>query len=187
MFGHFQILSWVRVVILFTAMTDNVDDKPSVPSTSVELRPDQEPEIRKLVGVASDKNELLTKRQVALESLGDYHSRSAISCLLDNLLFDEAIVTTSHPLAGYPAAMSLRRIGSAAYPLVWERINRECSDKYLFVLAHTIFKIDGKAVALTRLEEKHKSPDATKQQIENLAKLLDLFKNTDFKDPKNWP
>lgn len=163
------------------------DDTPLVTGTSQELRPDQEPVIRKLAAVASNQNELFSKRQAALESLGEYHSRSAISCLLDNLLFNEAIVTTSHPLAGYPAAKSLARIGSSVYPHIWERINRECSDKYLFVLAHMVFLVDGKDIALVRLQGKAKSPEATKQQVANLEKLLELMKRVDFKDPRNWP
>jgi hypothetical protein len=189
MTGHFLI----SAILIFCQANSNsgtaADQDGTRSALDVAQRREREQElvIRKLVATASDKDELHVRRQIALEALANYRSAAANSGLLENLLFNEAIITTQHPLANRPAAKSLASIGSAAYPQIWERINRECVDDYIFVLAHTIFHIDGKAVALTRLKEKRDAPDTTKQQKANVEKLLKLFETVDFRKRENWP
>jgi hypothetical protein len=148
---------------------------------------EQESLVRKLKAIAADENGSPDRRAMALESLGKVGTRSAVIALLDHLLVPAGTTTNLSILGRCPAAEALASVGSAAYPQIWERINGECSERYLFVLGHTINQIDGKAVATARLREKRDAPETTRLQKANLERLLRLFETVDLKHPQNRP
>ncbi|MCI0352337.1 MAG: hypothetical protein L0Z53_23205 [Acidobacteriales bacterium] len=183
MTGHFLIELFV-IAIAVPAITQDPDD---ILDRARRQEEQQEAIVKRLIVVASNENEVPSKRQAALELLGTMHSRSAITGLLDNLMVEAGAISEFHALAKYPAAASLKKIGSAAIPQMWESLNRKREDRYLFLLAHTIYRIDGKPLAIARLREFLASPEPTDQQRTNIEKLLKTIEEVDLKDSKNWP
>lgn len=57
------------------------------------------------------------------------------------------------PLAMYPAAQTLVEFGSLGYPGIFERLGHEASDAQLQLFALIFIQVDGKHLAIVRLEQ----------------------------------
>jgi hypothetical protein len=190
MTGHFRT-SYLAIGSCFLVFPVSGADEPTgKPRESADVLTSDDAQreaVRKLISVASNQEEVFIKRQIALESLGSYRSQEAIDALLDNLLFNEVIVSTTHSLGKRPAAKALAMMGDTPYPRIWERLRAECSDDYVYVLAHLIYKIDGKEAALAQLKARIDSSDTERRQCENLKRLEHLVRTIKFTDPRTWP
>lgn len=192
MTGLFLISSAFGAFVVMVLQNVQLQKTQEVTNPSVAFRQDEggasdgDLRARKLIAVASDDNESPIARQMALELLAQIGTPLAVTGLLDNLLVEASVITPLHATARYPAATGLRQIGAKAYPQVWGRLERECSDDYLFLLALAVSRFESKTVTVGRLKERLAMDDATKEQKANLQRLLKLFETVDFDNPKNW-
>jgi hypothetical protein len=142
---------------------------------------------KELVALMNDESIHPGYRDRAIRKIGALRPPGATGPLMDNLLFKAEWQSEPRPLASYPAAAALARYGRDAYETVWARSLNEWSDDYLYVLAFTLYTIDGKSAAITRVREKLVDPELTRTQKENLSKTLDLLEAIRFEDPFAWP
>lgn len=203
MFGRERIittrleLAMIIHSLISALLTLGIDDEPArepqrpldpwpVVAKGRELAQKQEALAYDLNLIASDESRDLSVRQHALEVLGKIHSGMAIEGLVKNLAVP-AVLSDAHALSDYPAAYPLITFGSAAYPEIWSQLTKPQSEKYLFILAHVVFRIDGKSIALLRLRNQLTAPRVTAVEKANLEKLLNILETVDLQHPKNRP
>jgi hypothetical protein len=184
------IHSLINALLTLGVAGEPVPQQPTDPRPILgkahELAQQQEALADDLNRIASDERRSLVERQYALDALGKIHSETAIGGLVKNLAVP-AVLSDAHALSGYPAAYPLITFGSAAYPQIWSQLTEQQSEKYLFILAHVVFQIDGKSIALLRLKDKLAAPRVAAVEKANLEKLLNILETVDLQHPKNRP
>jgi hypothetical protein len=148
----------------------------------------------KLIVTMSDPAIDETIRERAITALGRLRPDDARGPLLDHLLFKASLIGEPGTLTYYPAAHALIRYGREVYAGLPRVLIEDRSPAYIYVLACLLHKIDGKQVAIQRIEKEmadiEKQYGANRRTAtvrQNFARLISRLKTTDFDDPLNWP
>jgi hypothetical protein len=126
-------------------------------------------------------------RQRAICALGELRQKKAIIPLFDHLLFKAGSISEPGHLTYFPAANALAAYGNDLYPTLLTVVSDERSPEYVYVLACLLHTIDGKRIALLRVENMAAAERLSAIQRQNLTRLINRLKTTNFDDPLNWP
>ena len=140
-------------------------------------------------------------RMHAMEILGEYRAVEAVDVLIAHLTdvhpfpvvwdrpasWDGVSRSERHPLRLYPAAFALVQIGNRSMRPLLDRLTRPVNDDELRIMAFVIYMIDGKDLGLARLKLAVDGGEYKGPARDNLARLYDVYKTTDFRDMRQWP
>ena len=126
-------------------------------------------------------------RQAAIRALAELRRPNAVLPLFNQLLFKAGAITEPAPLTYFPAAQALANYGSNLYSSLHDALSEERSPEYVYVLACLLHTVDGKRIALLRIEKLHAEDGLTAIQRQNVTRLINRLKTTDFDDFRNWP
>ncbi len=136
-------------------------------------------------------------KQDAVLLLGHWRAAEAVDLLVKDITYSPpwVVLRMNNPLSLYPAATALVEIGQPAPRAIIDRLVTPVSAEELKLFAFVLCGIDGKKLALARLEielakaaeDAPKSPRYAKPKMENLARLISVIQTTDFEDIKQRP
>jgi hypothetical protein len=128
----------------------------------------------------------------AMITLGSLRAEQAVEPLFERVAYAPYGLTRSlkaDPLYYYPAAQALARIGIQPIDGVFQRFPRAMDDDELKVTAFVVFQIDGKKkeFGLNRLKLAVDRGWYTGVARQNLVRLHEVYKATDFSNADHWP
>lgn len=157
-----------------------------------------------LLHIARSEKENKLARSQAIHVLRRIHAHGACEWLAENIAYKDVFdIGSPDPLLGYPAAAALGDIGGdVALNAIQGKITKRISEFERLLIVFVVRRIDREPeVGLLRLElalrserqflASHRTttmrevPPSTME--ENLVKIIDLYRKTDFKDPLQWP
>ena len=120
--------------------------------------------------------------EFAVLLLGDLRAVDAVPVLIKNIEFRGPGKTGEPtPAAGYPCVHALAKIGGPAVTSIIERLGKPATENELKLFATVVRMVDGKELALARIDLALKDNEKYPPRKENLEKLLALLND------KTWP
>lgn len=164
------------------------------------LREMRQTGIAHLLVLAASKGETLPERSAkhdAIRLLGEWRVSDAAEMLVDQIEYSprEVVTRPSNPLSEFPAGEALVEIGNPVPQKIIDRLWKPVSDQQLKLYAFVLYMIDGRQLALARLEmalakaseEALRSAEYAKPKKENLSRLIRVLRDTDFSNRKERP
>ena len=168
------------------------------------------PELDSLAAFAGRKNpesdspadkQLRHERAGALKAIGSIESVLGSVRTQDivdkNLTFYSRLVIATegrYALTDWPGADALVRMGSRAYPAIFNRMNDACDELEIRVLAQIIINIDGRELAAHRLKIRQRDyrkefgqPGNEDDRWKNHVRVLAILEDPEYSDEKYSP
>jgi len=133
------------------------------------------------------------KFQNSVAQIAALHTDLVSRSLIRYITVGSVISAGGPPLTQFPAAYELSRLGSNAYPAIFNKLDGECTERELVILAHTMAQIDGIEIAKIRLEIAMRPPvqdpsrpvvrdgtERTKVFAKNARRILDCLADKGF-------
>lgn len=152
-------------------------------SIILENRRDTINRLLKIADQEKDEGVLDRTKELAISLLGEYRAIEAVPFLVKNVNYRVlALGQIDDGLSRYPCARALRKIGAAAYPVIWRRFREPIKDEEdIALFAQIVRLVDGEEIGQARIELARKDaenigpPDGPVMR-KNLDRLLEHYK-----------